>query len=219
MPSSIKHRFREPVSGFTHLSGALIALIGFLWLVGYTRQDPLLLIGVVIYGVCIIGMFTSSALLHLHNGSLKTRRWLRKCDHAAIYLAIAGTYTPLCISLLDGAIRWVFLVSIWLLAIIGILYKFFYLNTLTSKNHISTISYVLMGWIAVLSLPSWLPKASFEFIILIVGGGLMYRVGAVIFALERPNLHPDFGHHELWHIMVLLGSGLHFWAFSTKLLY
>ena len=116
-------RFREPVNGFTHLAGAFLAAFGLILLVGLTRGDLARMISVIIYGTSMILLYLASAVYHLANGSERKILWLRRLDHAAIYILIAGTYTPFCYNVLDGHLRWLMLGLVWGLAIIGVLYK------------------------------------------------------------------------------------------------
>ena len=95
------HRFREPVSGFTHLAGAVLGVAGMIWLIAITHNDPGKMISMIIYSVSMILLYSASATLHLVRASDRTLRMLRRCDHAAIYLVIAGTYTPIMYNLIS----------------------------------------------------------------------------------------------------------------------
>ena len=201
------YRFREPVSGFTHLGGALFAIIGLVWLIGLTRDDTAKMITMVIYGVTTIIVYLASASLHLFNGSKKNIFRLRKVDHAAIYLVIAGTYTPFFYLLLNGGWRWGMLGFIWVMATAGMVYKLFFMK---DGSHLSTVVYVLLGWSCILVAPMWLPQLPSQAVSMILLSGIIYTVGAVIFALDRPNFHRHFGAHEIWHLFVLAGSSLTF---------
>src|SRR3954466_7497456 len=119
------NRFREPVNGFTHLAGALLAVIGTIWLIAATWQDLAKMIAVAVYGISLIILYSASAMLHLSHGSEQRILQLERFDHAAIYLLIAGTYTPFCYALLTGAWRVGMLVLLWGLALAGVIYKLF----------------------------------------------------------------------------------------------
>ncbi len=203
------HRFREPVSGFTHLAGALLGVGGLAWLISRTADDPARMLSMLVYGISLILLYSASAALHLVHGSPRTLLWLKRFDHAAIYALIAGTYTPLCFNLLTGGWRWGLLGGIWALAVLGIVFKLFFLQ---EAGHLSTFFYVGMGSLALIALPKWLDLLPLGALWLVSGGGLLYIVGAFIFAVERPNFHPHFGFHEVWHLFVLGGSALHFAA-------
>lgn len=201
-------RFREPVNGFTHLAGAVLALIGTIWLVALTLDDLPRMVVMLVYGVSMVLLYAASATMHLYNGDTRTIQFLNRLDHAAIYLLIAGTYTPFIYHFLDGEWRWALLALIWGMAVTGMLFKlvFFW------GGHVSTILYVAMGWVAVFFAPVFLPLLSVGALLLLLAGGLVYTGGAIIFALHRPNLHRYFGHHELWHVCVMVASGIHFAA-------
>ncbi|MGH2542922.1 MAG: PAQR family membrane homeostasis protein TrhA [Ardenticatenaceae bacterium] len=203
------HRFREPVSGFTHLAGALLGIVGLAWLVVLTWQEPAKMLSMIVYGVSLVLLYSASAALHLIDGSPRTFLWLKRFDHAAIYALIAGSYTPLCYNLLTGGWRWGLLGAVWALAVVGIVFKLFFLR---EAGHLSTLAYVGLGSLAVFGLPRWLHLAPPGALWLLIGGGALYLIGAFIFSIEKPNLHPHFGFHEIWHLFVLGGSALHFAA-------
>lgn len=207
---------REPFSGLSHLLGAFLSVLGFIWLLTLTQGDWAKVITVSIYGISTMCMFAASAALHLMNGSDKLLLRLRKLDHAAIYLMIAGTYTPIGYHLMVEPLRWMVLSTIWVMATLGIIYKLRHLDW-DGQSHLSTGYYLLMGWLAILIAPLWLPRVSIEIAALIIGGGIVYTIGAIIFILERPNFHRHFGFHELWHCFVLSGSALHFFAVALFL--
>ena len=204
------HDSREFVSGIIHLIGAVLAFLGTLWMAHLTWDAPCRLVTVVIFGVSLILVYCTSAALHLQSAKAfdETGQFLQRCDHAAIYFLIAGTYTPFCYHLLDGNWRWGMLVLIWVLAGVGAVLKLFYFW----QGHLSTLMYAFMGWLSVVTIPDHLQSVAPGAIFLIVLGGIIYTLGAVIFALNKPNFHRHFGHHELWHVFVIAGSACHFLA-------
>lgn len=202
-------RFREPVNGFTHLAGAVLAAVGLLWLALMTHDDAGKLAMVVVYGVSMIALYLASATFHLTKASEQALLWLRRFDHAAIYGMIAGTYTPILYTMLDGGWRWGMLALVWGLAALGATYKLLFLH---NGGLFSLLCYVGLGWVGVIALPQAAPNLTVLFIALIVAGGLIYMLGALIFRIQKPNFHPHFGHHEIWHVCVLAGSAFHFAA-------
>jgi hemolysin III len=203
---------REPVNTYTHLLGAVMALVGWFVLhvmVGW--QDGLLVLAVGIYGITSLLTFLASTTLHAYSGkSKRMMQWLIRLDHSAIYLMIAGTYTPFAYALLRNPTQiTTLLVMVWVMAVIGITYK---LTSWRGDTRLSTAYYVVMGWLVVPYIPSALPMISDLALILLLIGGAVYTLGAVIFALERPNLSETWGFHELWHICVLIGFALHWVA-------
>ena len=202
-------RFREPVNGFTHLTGAVLSAFALFWLILLTRNNPLKLLSVFIYGVSLITLYCASAIYHLSHGSERKLLWLERADHAAIYLLIAGSYTPICLTVISGEWRWILLISIWVLAIIGVIYKLLFL---TKPGLFSLLYYMLMASIVLIAPPSVIAMVPHEAVVFLAASGIVFAVGAVVFGLEKPNLHPLIGYHELWHLFVLTGSALHFIA-------
>lgn len=202
-------RFREPVSGFTHLFGAILGLVGLIFLVIVTAGQPSRLIVSVIYSLTMIATFMASTVMHLYVGAPQTIQWLNRLDHSAIYLMIAGTYTPLLTVYMTGTVMVTLLTIVWTLAFGGVIYKLVFWH---SKLWISVAYYLAMGWLALPAAPLLFPSLNGMEIFLIVSGGITYSVGAVIFYLQRPNLNEWWGHHEIWHLFVLGGAALHFAA-------
>lgn len=203
------HRFREPISGFSHLAGAILALIGSIGLVIATWNMPAKMLSLIVYGGSLVLLYLASTALHLTRGSERTLWWLNRFDHAAIYVLIAGTYTPFCYNLLDGAWRWGMLIVVWGLAAAGVIYMLLFKG---GSRLLMTLLYVGMGWIAVIGAPKILTALPGGALGLLLAGGIVYSLGAIIFALEKPNFNRHFGYHELWHFFVLGGSALQFLA-------
>lgn len=134
----------------------------------------------------------------------------RLFDHILIYIIIAGTYTPMCVILLKDEWQFGMLLGIWLFALGGILKKIFWLN---APRWFSTLIYLLMGWVSVIILPMLWEIMPHSFIYWIGIGGLFYTLGAVIYAIKKPDPYPGvFGFHEIWHLFVMGGAFSHFWA-------
>lgn len=203
-------KLREPVSGLTHLAGAIAALGGqaALLVVGWTGVEKI--ISLLVYGVSLIMLFSASAAYHLVNAGPKTIQVLRKLDHSAIFLLIAGTYTPFCINAFSGFFRWGLLGIVWGIALAGILVKIFYIN---APRWLSAGIYVLMGWLC-LSAAGQIGTALSPFSLgWLVAGGVIYTLGAVVYATKIFDFAPGrFGFHEVWHIFVLFGALAHFVA-------
>ena len=139
-------RFREPVNGFTHLAGAVLSALGLIWLVAVAQNNTPKMMSLVIYGVSMILLYSASAIFHLIKTSDEKLLWLRRFDHAAIYVLIAGTYTPLFYNLLDGSFRWWLLVIVWIAALAGAAYKLFFLQ---DSGLLSLACYVIVGSIGI----------------------------------------------------------------------
>ena len=195
---------REPVNVLTHFCGAILALCGLIWLASLSEHNPSQLITILVYGMTMILTYLASTALHYHHG--RWQPFFQRLDHASIYTMIAGTYTPFGYHLLDGQLRWVMLGVIWGVAVTGALTKLFFFWS----GKLSTLVYVLVGWLGVLPAPKMVLETGL--ILLMLGGGFIYMAGSVIYAFQKPNFHRHFGHHELWHVFVLAGSALHFTA-------
>lgn len=211
---SLPLQFREPVNGFTHLAGAMAAALGLTYLLLHTWHDTPTFITALIYGLSLMLMYLASTVFHLTVAPERTLLWLRRIDHASIYLVIAGCYTPLFYHTLDGAWRWIMLALVWGIALVGMAYKLLIMET---DGWASVICYVATGCLGLLALPEALPQLESACLLLIALGAVPLLVGAVIFGAKRPNPHPLLGHHEIWHLCVLLGTGLHFVAIAFYL--
>ena len=200
--------FREPFNGLSHLIGAILSLIGFIYLIFRGWGDSTRVIAYLIYGISLILMFSSSAAYHLIHASDRVMLVLRKLDHTAIYLLIAGSYTPMCLIFFEGFWRFGMLTIIWSMALVGITVKLFVIK---APRWVTAGLYLLMGWTCVMAIGEMIrtmPAGAFVWLIL---GGLFYTVGAVIYITRKLDFKPDvFGFHEVWHIFVILGAASHF---------
>jgi hemolysin III len=203
-------KFREPVSGLTHLGGAIASAGGLAALLIIGWQNVEKIVSVFVYGISLIGLFAASATYHLSKVKPKTLTILRKIDHSAIYLLIAGTYTPFCINAFSGFYRWGLLAIIWSIALIGILIKIFYIH---APRWLSAGVYVLMGWLCVAAIGEMTTALTPFTLGWLLAGGIVYTLGAVVYATKIFDFAPGkFGFHEVWHIFVLVGALLHFVA-------
>lgn len=208
----IKQYIREPINSVTHGIGAVLAMIGFIFLLyeAIERGSISHIIAFSMFGLSMVLLYTSSALYHALPVKEKTLLLLQKLDHSMIYVLIAGTFTPICLLVLEGSWKWGFFITIWTLAVVGIIKKFLWIN---APRWLSTLFYLGMGWLTVFTFPTLLEKLPLAFLIWIAAGGLAYTLGAVIYGIQKPNPFPKwFGHHEIWHLFVLAGTFSHFWA-------
>jgi hemolysin III len=201
-------RIREPVNGASHLLGFLLAAAGTVLLLKMAR-DPWQVTGFSIYGATLLLLYGASSLYHLLPVSERPLRALRTLDHIAIYFLIAGTYTPIALVTLHGSsYGWALLGVVWLIAVAGIPFKLFFLD---APVWISTATYLVMGYLALLVFQPLARVVPVSGLLWLLIGGLAYTVGAVIYSRQRPDPFPGlFGHHEIWHLLVLLGSACHF---------
>jgi len=204
-------KFREPISGLTHLFGAILSILGLTILVQYSvitsknNNIPTLLV----FGISLILLYTASSIYHLVCASDKAIMVLRRIDHSMIYVLIAGTYTPICMIALKGRLGSILCIAIWALALTGIILKIFWFN---APRWLYTFFYVFMGWLAVFAIFPLTKAISLSGVLWLIGGGVSYTIGAVIYATKWPKITSElFGFHEIFHIFVLLGSFCHFW--------
>jgi hemolysin III len=201
----------ERLNAWTHLVGAVLAFIGAVWLLVLASLDgdPLKIVGVAVYGLTLLLLYTISTVYHSVRGRAKVI--MRKLDHLSIYLLIAGSYTPFCLITLQGAWGWTLLGIVWGMALIGMLQE---IKPRSDARVLSIVIYALMGWIvlvAVKPLLAALGRAGFTWL---VAGGVLYTVGIVFFAYDTRFRH----WHGIWHLFVIAGSLLHFIAILVYVL-
>jgi len=205
-------KLREPVNGLTHFFAAIAALIGLVVLLIVGRGSLDRTLALTIYGVSLVLLFAASATYHMVKGNPKVMQFLRKLDHSAIYLLIAGTYTPFCVIMFDGFWKWGMLAIIWSLALIGIVVKIFIIN---APRWLNAGIYIVMGWLSIISIGEMLrvmPPWALTWLLI---GGVVYTLGAVVYITKIMNFLPGkFGFHEVWHIFVILGALAHFIAIA-----
>jgi hemolysin III len=203
-------KMQNPIRGFLHGVAALGAAAGSILLLDRAWGRGPAVIGAVIFGGALVAMFTVSTLYHSVPWGTTWKRRLQRIDHSMIFLVVAGTFTPIALASLQGARLALSLVVVWGIAVTGIVLKALMPNVRTS---LSVTLQMIMGWSAVIWMPWVWSRLGFGAIILIALGGLAYTVGVVIFSSKRPRLFPrSFGYHELFHVLVIAGSTLHFLA-------
>ena len=208
-------KMREPVNGLTHLAGAIAAVFGMIAMLIVGWGVTAKVVSVVAYGIGLISMFSASATYHMARVRPAVLQILRKIDHSAIFLLIAGTYTPFCLIAFTGFWRWGLLAIIWSIALIGITVKVFYVK---APRWLNAGIYVCMGWLCVMAAPQMPSMLPFTALLWLIIGGVVYTLGAVVYATRIFNFVPGkFGFHEVWHIFVLLAALAHFIAVMALL--
>ena len=198
---------REPFNGLSHLSGAIAAFFGSIVLIIIGWTGTARIISLVVYGLSLVGLFSTSAIYHMVQAGPRFLQTLRKLDHSAIYLLIAGTYTPICVNAFSGFFRWGLLTIIWIIAIGGILVKIFYIN---APRWLNASVYVIMGWLCLSAVGQLSTALSPVALAWLIAGGVIYTLGAVVYALKLFDFVPGrFGFHEVWHLFVLFGAVAH----------
>ncbi len=206
----IVSRLRNPFSALSHWVGAAAALIGIVSLQYLSPATFPWRISLLVYGAGLFLLFSASALYHSVDASPRANAVLRKLDHSAIYLLIAGTYTPICLNAFTGFWHWGMLAVIWTLAVFGIVVKVFVLD---APRWLTAGVYVVMGWLSVFAVREMLAVLPAAVIVWLFVGGMVYTLGAVIYVTKKPDFIPGiFGFHEVWHLFVLFGAAAHFVA-------
>ena len=195
----------ERFNGYSHLAGAILAVAGAVVLIvlGALKADPWRIVSFSIYGATLSLLYITSTLYHSTRGPAKNV--LRKLDHCAIYLIIAGTYTPFALVTLNGAWRWTLFGAVWGLALLGIVQELWLAK---GARVTSLVIYLLMGWLAVIAVVPLFQALSWGGLAWLVAGGLAYTGGMVFYVYDERFRH----WHGIWHLFVLTGSALHYVA-------
>ena len=172
-----------------------------------------------VYALSLLGLFSVSAVYHRINWrSTDARRWMRRLDHSMIFVLIAGTYTPFALLALHGPLAVAILVAVWAGALSGALFKLVWIN---APAWLVIIAYIALGWVAVAAIPQLFAAIGVTGLALLGLGGLLYTLGAVVYAVRRPDPVPTvFGYHELFHVFVIVAAALQyaviaFWVMPT----
>jgi len=202
-PSFAKPRLRGVLHQYAFFLAAVLCA-GLVLLADGARAR----VGASIYAVGICGLFGVSALYHRRAWSPAAARWMRRADHSMIFCFIAASYTPFALLVLDGTLALVLLVIVWSGAVAGIVMKFVWLD---APDWLATLVYVLLAWTTAAAGPALYSALGPLRTALLVVGGVLYTVGGVIYARQRPNPIPAvFGYHEIFHVLVFLAAAAHF---------
>jgi len=211
-------KLREPLNALTHATGILLSLVGLVWLLieAARSHSGLHLAGALVFGLSLIALYTASTLYHGLPVSPKMVQILRRVDHTMIYVLIAGTYTPICLVTLKGSMGWWLFGIVWGLAVTGIVLKLVWTK---APRWLYTAFYVILGWLAIFFIVPLFKALPFTGFLWLVGGGILYTIGAVVYALKPPQFQIGrIGFHEIFHLFILAGSGAHFLVVSQYVL-
>ena len=217
-PLKFNIHLREPFSGFLSVIsfGLAIAALVIMVVAATRNQDAWAIVSVSIFGTGLILLYISSSLYHLLPLDEKGIRILRKIDHMMIFVLIAATYTPFCLIALRGTLGWSLFGVIWVLAILGIILKSFYIH---APRWLSAVIYIGMGWICIIVIVPLLKVIALGGILWLAAGGMLYTIGALFYAAKWPDPFPTiFGAHEIWHLMLIAAGYCHFWSVYKYLL-
>jgi hemolysin III len=193
----------ERFNSYTHLIGMIGSVIGLIILVfiAFLDEDPWKIASFIIYGTTLLVLYSCSTLYHSFRGKWKSV--FQKLDHIAIYLLIAGTYTPFTLVTLQGKIGWVLFGIVWGLALIGIILDLFQKN---EKRILQLVIYLAMGWAVIFAIEPLMKELSAAGLSWLIAGGLFYTAGVIFYILSNKHRLA----HGIWHLFVLAGSFSHF---------
>ena len=205
MTAETKPRFRgvfHEWAFFASLGAAALLLV----LAGNAREA----VASAVYVAGLAALFGVSALYHRIAWSPPVRAWMRRLDHSTIFVFIAGTYTPFALLAIDGSLGWVVLTVVWAGAVVGMLLSIAWIR---APRWIAVGVYLALGWIGVFAAPRLVEGAGVAAATLVAIGGVLYTVGAIAYAMKRPNRWPGtFGYHELFHALVVAAAAVQFVA-------
>jgi hemolysin III len=195
----------ELANGITHGIGLVLSIVGLVALVvlSILRGNAWHIAGCTTFGVTLVLLYTASTLYHSFH-TARLRRVLKILDHAAIYLLIAGTYTPFTLVNLRGFWGWILFALVWSLSVFGILWKLFQVERF---QIVSTLVYIAMGWLVLIAVKPLFAAVPLSGILWLLAGGLFYTTGVLFYALKRVPYH-----HAIWHLFVMAGSICHYFA-------
>jgi hemolysin III len=204
-PTRSAMQLEELANSITHGIGLVLSIAGFVVLLVFAilRGGALQIVSCAVYGSTLVCVYAASTLYHALP-SPRTKRALKIFDHCAIYLLIAGTYTPFTLVTLRGGWGWSLFAIVWALAMAGIVFKFWFIDHF---QILSTALYLALGWVALVAMKPLLSSIPAHGIYWLLAGGLLYTVGVAFFAARRL----PFG-HAIWHVFVIAGSACHYFA-------
>jgi hemolysin III len=207
----IEDELRPLLRGVTHAYTFWAALVAAVVLtIAVPAGTPRL--SAVIYGAGLCALFGASGTYHRWRWNPRWRPLLRRIDHSTIFVFIAATYTPIALLVMHGTLRWVVLVVVWSGALVGIVLS---VAWITAPRVLSAACYLGLGWVAVAALPQLVHRLDVAPLVLIGVGGLLYTIGAVVYATKRPNPWPHtFGFHEVFHALVIAAAAVQFVALA-----
>ncbi|HJC64593.1 MAG TPA: hemolysin III family protein [Candidatus Blautia merdavium] len=208
----MKFKMKDPGSAITHLIGCIMAVLAAapLLLKAAREPDKINIIAMGIFILSMILLYAASTIYHTVDSTEKVNRRLRKMDHMMIFILIAGSYTPVCLIVLQNMTGYVLCAAVWAVALIGIIVKACWI---TCPKWFSSVIYIGMGWLCVFAfipIVRALSPAGFGWLL---AGGIIYTIGGIIYALKLPifnSRHKNFGSHEIFHLFVMGGSICHF---------
>jgi hemolysin III len=197
--------------GVSHQYAFFVAIAAGIALVALA-QGMQARVALAVYAVSLSAMFGASALYHRIDWAPRPRAWLQRLDHSMIYVLVAGTYTPFALLVLAPALGWTVLGVVWAGALAGIVLSLVWID---APRWLSAVLYIVLGWVSVVVVPQLWDRAGVMAVALLATGGVLYTIGAVIYARRRPDPAPRvFGYHEVFHVFVIVAATAHFAAIA-----
>ncbi len=206
------YKLKDPGSAITHFIGMLMAQVASIPLIirAARHSDMVSVVSLTIFILSMILLYAASTVYHTFDVSEKVNKLLRKIDHMMIFVLIAGTYTPVCLIVLEKSVGIPLLILVWGIAVGGSIVTMFWINC---PKWFSSLLYIAMGWTCVIAFTQILNALSGPAFGWLLAGGIIYTIGGIIYALKLPvfdRLHKCFGAHEIFHLFVMAGSICHF---------
>ncbi|OUZ12728.1 DNA-binding protein [Aeromicrobium sp. PE09-221] len=198
---------KPKLRGWLHLATAPLAFFSFIVML-VIADDPLARVGAAVFMVSSLALFVVSAVYHTGRWHENVQRALKRIDHSNIFIMIAGSYTPFSLLLLSGRHAAIMLSLVWGGALLGVLFKVFWLS---APRWIYVPLYLLLGWAAVLYWPEFVDAAPTTVLVLMIVGGVLYTLGALVYGFKRPNPFPHwYGFHEVFHSLTIAAFIVHY---------
>jgi hemolysin III len=203
---------KPKLRGVSHEWAFFVSLVLGIGLI-VTADTPKATLAAAIYAASLSALLGTSALYHRVNWKRPdVRRWMRRLDHSMIFFLIAGTYTPFALLVLSGPLADAILVVVWVGALIGAIVEMVWIE---HPKWVAALVYMSLGWVAAVAFPGLWEEMGVAGTLLVAAGGLLYTVGAVVYATQRPNPNPRvFGYHEVFHALVIAAAAAHFAAIA-----
>ena len=203
-------KMHNPVRGFMDATAALASVVALVVLIVLTTDDTPRMVSMIVYALSLTALYTTSLLYHSIPWRPEWKQRMQRMDHSMIFLLVAGSFTPIAFNVLDGAWRVSVLAVVWSVAIVGVTQKIIWPKV---RSWFSITLQTTLGWFAVVPFVELVRRLSGGALILISAGGILYTSGMVLFTMKRPRLAPRvFSYHEVWHVLVISASVLHFLA-------
>lgn len=210
-------KMQNPVRGFLHGAAAAAGVVGTVFLL-FHAPNWVSRIALLVFGLAIIALYTTSSLYHSVPWRERAKKRMQRLDHSMIYVLIAGTYTPIAVIVLDPPWQWIVLAIAWGIALGGVIQKALFPKV---PGWISVMMSTILGWIGIIFIYPLFDRLGWQPLFFVLMGGVLYTVGMVFLVTNRPRLWPRvFSYHEVFHIMVVTATSLHFvaiWRYVTPL--